>query len=94
MNIHCNSVQQIHLEELLSIQHWMDPVEGRKQGNHLTIKVFSILSQNKADMCELDKQQNEGVWKTCCFGVPLVAQWLTNLTRSHEFADSIPGLAQ
>ena len=27
-------------------------------------------------------------------GVPIVAQWLTNLTRNHEVADSIPGLAQ
>ena len=28
------------------------------------------------------------------FGVPFVAQWLTNPTRSHEVAGSIPGLAQ
>jgi len=27
-------------------------------------------------------------------GVPVVAQWLTNLTRNHEVEDSIPGLAQ
>jgi len=27
-------------------------------------------------------------------GVPVVAQWLTNPTRNHEDADSIPGLAQ
>ena len=26
-------------------------------------------------------------------GVPVVAQWLTNLTRNHEVADLIPGLA-
>ena len=29
---------------------------------------------------------------TC--GVPLVAQWLTNLTQNHEVAGWIPGLAQ
>ena len=27
-------------------------------------------------------------------GVPVVAQWLTNPTRNHEFTGSIPGLAQ
>ena len=28
------------------------------------------------------------------FGVPVVAQWLTNLTRNHEVAGSVPALAQ
>ena len=27
-------------------------------------------------------------------GVPVAAQWLTNPTRNHEVAGSIPGLAQ
>ena len=27
-------------------------------------------------------------------GVPVVARWLTNLTRNDEVAGSIPGLAQ
>ena len=30
----------------------------------------------------------------CCLGVFVVAQWLTNPTRNHEVAGSIPGLAQ
>ena len=28
------------------------------------------------------------------FGVPVVAQWLTNPTRNHEVVSSIPALAQ
>ena len=28
------------------------------------------------------------------YGVPVVAQWLTNLTRNHEVAGSVPALAQ
>ena len=28
------------------------------------------------------------------FGVPVMAQWLTNPTRNHEVAGLIPGLAQ
>ena len=27
-------------------------------------------------------------------GVPIVAQWLTDLTRNHEVAGSVPALAQ
>jgi len=27
-------------------------------------------------------------------GVPVVAQWLTNLTRNHKVAGSVPALAQ
>ena len=27
-------------------------------------------------------------------GVPVMSQWLTNLTRNHEVAGSIPALAQ
>ena len=28
------------------------------------------------------------------WGVPIVAQWLTNPTRNHEVAGLVPGLAQ
>ena len=32
--------------------------------------------------------------KIFIIGVPVVAQWLTNLTRNNEVAGLIPGLAQ
>ena len=32
--------------------------------------------------------------KNLCSGVPVVAQWLTNPTRNHEVAGSVPALAQ
>ena len=40
------------------------------------------------------QKQTHRVQKHTCVGVPVVAQWLTNLTRNHEGAGSIPGLAQ
>ena len=33
-------------------------------------------------------------FKSTYTGVPVVAQWLTNLSGNHEAAGSIPGLAQ
>ena len=32
--------------------------------------------------------------KMTLLGVPIVAQWLTNLTRNHEVVGSIPGITQ
>ena len=34
------------------------------------------------------------ILKEIFVGVPIVVQWLTNLTGNHEVAGSIPGLAQ
>ena len=33
-------------------------------------------------------------FKKNILGVPVVAQWLTNPTRNHEVAGSVPALAQ
>ena len=35
-----------------------------------------------------------GCFHILAIGVPVVAQWLTNPTRNHEVAGSVPALAQ
>ena len=39
-------------------------------------------------------EQRQETSKDCHCEVPVVAQWLTNPTRNHEVAGSVPGLAQ
>ena len=41
-----------------------------------------------------DKKQTNKQKKPKNLGVPIMVQWLMNPTRNHEFAGSIPGLAQ
>ena len=40
------------------------------------------------------KEPGHNVLFSLNLGVPVVAQWLMDLTRNHEVAGSIPGLAQ
>ena len=42
----------------------------------------------------ITRNEMETVMKKLSTGVPLMAQWLTNPTRNHEVAGSVPGLAQ
>ena len=61
----------------------------------------------RGKFCQMFEKQLKWLFKifqnigsSCCGtaemnpGVPVVAQWLTNPTRNHEVAGSIPGLAQ
>ena len=45
-------------------------------------------TKRKVENCK----EIEGIKKNQ--GVPVVAQWLTNLTRNHEVEGSVPALAQ
>ena len=45
-------------------------------------------------MYALNFKNDKGSIKNSNEGVNVVVQWLTNLTRNHEVAGSIPGLAQ
>ena len=40
------------------------------------------------------KNKTKQKTKKASSGIPVVVQWLTNPTKSHEVAGSIPGLAQ
>ena len=67
-----------------------DKKKKKKKRPMLTIASFlKFESHGKED---LESQVSPS--KKFVNGVPVVAQWLTNPTRNHEVAGSIPGLAQ
>ena len=68
---------------------------------HPVLVLHSHLLQGGADAkkrCPSRKDREEGkggqVQRKVSIGVPIVMQWLMNLTRNHEVASSIPGLVQ
>ena len=54
------------------------------------------LNQEETDQLNrpITRNEIEEVIKSLPTGVPFVAQWLTNPTRNHEVAGSVPALAQ
>ena len=63
----------------------------------LTLIVSVVLFQVKEIYSEnvcMQERQHSMALKSLHLGVPVVAQWLTNLTRNPKVAGSIPGLAQ
>ena len=58
-------------------------VPPKKLGLHTTLTYALSHTKHTAKLLKVSVQ-----------GVPVVAQWLTNLNRNHEVAGSIPGLTQ
>ena len=58
----------------------------------------TLLSRNSSSLCILSRSVYKMNQKMCTrifiAGVPVVAPWLTNPTKNHEVAGSIPALAQ
>ena len=65
-------------------------------GEHL-IRIYRI-KKGTFLHCWWERKLVQPLWKTVFkklnTGVPVMAQWLTNPTRNHEVAGSVPGLAQ
>ena len=55
---------------------------------------ISLALQLQHQKCSKKKFSVIKIFKGIIIGVPVVAQWLTNPTRNHEVAGSVPALAQ
>ena len=66
----------------------------------MTVKMIDhtkIIIPNEVSQTEKDKHLMISLIcgiKNNYTGVPIMAQWLTNVTRNHEVSGSIPGLTQ
>ena len=69
---------RVHLLHLASVKLFC---------SQLIIKLAQLLTSSPEDKVNI-------LFKSCPIGVPIVAQWLMNLTRNDEVEGSIPGLAQ
>ena len=58
------------------------------------LKKLELLYDTAIPLLGIFPKENENSNLKRYIGVPVVAQWLTNLTGNHEVVCSIPGLAQ
>ena len=70
-------------EDQLTTIHEQDMTEGILEPGNAAEAPPALQHRDQGRPCQKVKR-----------GVPFMAQWLTNLTRNHEVAGPIPGLAQ
>ena len=66
----------------------------RGENLHTYTKLYKALFTIATQGNNLNAHQQMNGLRRCGIGVPVVAQWITNPTRNHEVAGSIPGLTQ
>ena len=58
------------------------------------LEEYSFPRLNQDEIEKMNRPVTSTEIKTVIKGVPMMAQWLTNLTRIHGVVDSVPALAQ
>ena len=67
---------------------WVRALKNKNKNKTQTKTQKNLPMDKGKDTCVFQWIRRQGC------GVPIVAQWLTNPTKNHEVAGSIPGLAQ
>ena len=73
---------------------WNPPHASGAGEDTLQVSIAPILQKKQTEAQQDESTPAHDYYKTAGEGVPIMAQWLTNLTRNHEVVGSIPGPAQ